>query len=115
MPADKLTAHREAIIEVEYQIRSSRPLIYIITYEEKRVMDSLEAICRGEKGKRNWTLLTWDISDGLDSSTPYDQLPDNADRLNQLAVLRWFSEAEPLEDDRSMILVLKDYHRFMAE
>ena len=63
----ELTQHRLAMREFDYQVRCNRPLIYICTHEESRVLDAVKMIC--DRGDRNWEMFTWDVADGLKAYT----------------------------------------------
>lgn len=111
MITEESTEHRLAMLELDYQIRSNRPLIYICTYEENRVLDAIRAICSRDDRKM-WELYAWDVADGLSvysgdatlESTSYDQS----------TILGWFAGKSPTTKDGFQILVLKDYYKFMG-
>lgn len=107
--------HRQCMQEVDWQIRSNRPLIYICTHEEERVWDALTRICE-RKSKELWTLYGWDITGTIISNNPSALLPQNGEAANQLSVLSWFDGIQDGLDDESdkgySILVLKDFQKF---
>ena len=107
--------HRQCMQEVDWQIRSNRPLIYICTHEEERVWDALTRICE-RKSKELWTLYGWDITGTIISNKPDAFLPQNGEAANQLSVLSWFDGMQDGLDDESdkgySILVLKDFQKF---
>ena len=106
-----ITLHRQAMREVDYQIRSNRPLIYIVTHEESRVFDALKAVCsRGDNIK--WDLLTWDCAAGIDSFTDKFVLPSDKN-LDAGGVLEWFMEQDD-RDEQYLVLVLKDFHKYLG-
>ncbi len=113
----KLTAHHQAIREVDFQIRSNRTLISICTHEEKRVLDAIRLVCRGDtkKDKRQWSLLLWDIDHGLTALSHHEELPPEAEQMDQEMVLSWFKNQESPVKDRFVVLVLKDFHKFLGE
>lgn len=118
MSTEQKTHHRQCMQEVDWQIRSNRPLIYICTHEEERVWDALTRICE-RKNKELWTLYGWDITGTIVSNTPTANLPQNGEAADQLSVLSWFDGIKDgLNDDASdgySILVLKDFQKFFEK
>ena len=108
---NQFTEHRNAMREFDWQIRSKRPIVYIVSHEERRVLQAIETIC--ERDDRRWKLASWDVASGLKSHHK-EILPDvNEMPQDQLDVLNWFeSQALPAKD--FLILVLKDFHRFIG-
>ncbi len=107
----KFSEHRRAMRELDFQMRSKRPIIYIVSHEEQRVLDSIAAICN--RDDRKWKLATWDIAAGLQSSVEeLSPEPDSAP-MDQVDILNWF-DAQVLPRNDFLILVLKDFHRFMG-
>ena len=104
-----LTQHRLSIRELDYQIRSNRPMVYICSHEELRIINAMRAICRRDDHKK-WELFTWDISSGLIRDSDASVI----ENYDQTGVLDWFQIQNP-EKDSFQILVLKDYHKFMGE
>ena len=45
--------------EIELLIRSKRPIIYIVSQEENRVISALTEMC--DNADPSWDLLQWDI------------------------------------------------------
>lgn len=118
MSTEQKTHHRQCMQEVDWQIRSNRPLIYICTHEEERVWDALTRICE-RKNKELWTLYGWDITGTIVSNNPTANLPQNGEAADQLSVLSWFDGIKnELNDDASdgySILVLKDFQKFFEK
>lgn len=118
MSNEQKTHHRQCMQEVDWQIRSNRPLIYICTHEEERVWNALTRICE-RKNKELWTLYGWDITGTIVSNTPTANLPQNGEAADQLSVLSWFDGIKDgLNDDASdgySILVLKDFQKFFEK
>ena len=46
--------------EIELLIRSKRPIIYVISQEENRVISALTNIC--DNADPSWDLLQWEVS-----------------------------------------------------
>lgn len=88
--------------ELETLIRARYPLIYIVSWEEKRVEDALRNIAQN-RGKK---IFFWSITQGL-VLNPNSR--DNATR-DPLAAL------DNVMDSREQALfVLKDYHAFISD
>jgi hypothetical protein len=111
MNTEELTEHRLAMLELDYQIRSNRPIIYICTYEENRVLDAIRAICNRDDRKK-WELFTWDVADGLSVYSGDTKLDSTS--YDQSTVLGWFAKQSPAAKDGFQILLLKDYYKFMG-
>lgn len=105
--------HLLAMREFDFQIRSNRPLIYICTHEESRVMDALKKICLRSDHK-NWELFSWDISGGLCSENKTKTLPANANILDQTEILNWFRNEDPKQENGFQILILKDFGKLIG-
>lgn len=98
----------EILIELENQIRSNRPLIYITTHEEHRVRDAIQQITCTKAP--SWTYVFWDISSGaLTNSNRFK--PE--DVFDQTSILDWFNNLK-VDDDDFCVLVLLDFYRFLA-
>lgn len=98
----------EILTELENQIRSNRPLIYITTHEEHRVKDAIQQIACTQAP--SWSYVFWDIAAGaLTNSNRFKA----ADLINQTEILDWFSELK-VDNDDFCILVLHDFYRFLA-
>lgn len=94
-------------IELDNQIRSNRSLIYITTFEEQRVDDIIQEICR----KSNpWSFVFWDISYGAVTNSSGIQ-PDK--NMDQAEILNWFDSIK-IEQNDFCILVLHDFYKFLA-
>ncbi|MFN3653245.1 MAG: AAA family ATPase [Armatimonadota bacterium] len=88
--------------ELETLIRARYPLIYIVSWEEKRVEDALRAIS-SNRGKR---MLVWTVTQGLVSS------PTARDKQTRqpMAALDFIEgSTDPA------IFVLKDFHAFITD
>lgn len=102
----------EANAEIELLIRSKRPVIYVVTQEENRVVNALSDIC--DKADPSWDLLQWDVVLGL-SSLYKDLLPSKSSELqmDQDEVLQWFCDLE-VPKHKYAVLVVKDYNKFFG-
>jgi ATP-dependent 26S proteasome regulatory subunit len=88
--------------QLETLIRARYPIIYVVSWEEKRVEDALRTIAR-DRGKK---LQIWTITQGF--STPNGQR-DNATR-DPLAALDHVIKSED-----QAIFLLKDFHSFVSD
>lgn len=88
--------------KIETLIRARYPLIYIVSFEEIRVSDSLKRI----SNNRNKQLFQWSVTEGL-------EMPDGsylAEFKDPVKVLEYISQM-----DVNGIFVLKDYHHYMND
>jgi ATP-dependent 26S proteasome regulatory subunit len=88
--------------ELETLIRARYPLIYIVSWEEKRVEDALRSIS-SNRGKR---MFVWTVTQGLVSSPT---ARDNQTRLPMAVLDLIESSNDPA------IYVLKDFHPFITD
>ena len=88
--------------EIETLIRARYPIIYIISWEEKRVEDALRAIA-SSRGKK---IFSWTITQGM-GITP--QMQDDATR-DPLAALDFIMDSRD-----QAIFVLKDFHAYISD
>ncbi len=88
--------------ELETLIRARYPLIYIVSWEEKRVEDALRTIAQA-RGKK---IFFWTITQGMVMNPNHR---DNATRDHMAAL-------DFVMDSRDQALfVLKDYHAFISD
>lgn len=88
--------------ELETLIRAHYPIIYIVSWEEQRVEESLRRISQ-ERGKK---LFLWTVTQGMVTNPNHR---DNATR-DPLAAL------DAVNDSREQaIFLLKDYHAFISD
>jgi AAA+ superfamily predicted ATPase len=85
--------------ELELSLRSRTPLLYVITYEERRVLADLEEICK----KRNTALYTWDHADYFRTILGSVQMPDAREPLQALDAVG--------EIDARVVFLLPDFHQ----
>ncbi len=93
---------RRVDAELETLIRARYPIVYVVSWEEKRVEDSLRAIAR-ERGKK---LHTWTITQGFSSASGQR---DNATR-DPVAALDYV-----VRSPDQAIFLMKDFHSFIAD
>lgn len=89
--------------EIDILIRSRYPLIYIVSYEEQRVENSLISIAQ----KRNKKYYFWTFSEGLHAGQGVFQLPESRDPLISLDYI--YKCLEP------SIFVFKDFHAILEK
>ncbi len=89
-------------IELETLIRARYPIIYIVSWEEKRVEDALRAIAQA-RGKK---IYFWTITQGMVlKSTGQDNA--TRDPMNALNFV--------MDSNDQALFVLKDYHPFITD
>lgn len=88
--------------EIETLIRARYPVIYIISWEEKRVEDALRAIA-SSRGKK---IYTWTITHGMGISP---QMHDDATK-DPLRALDFIMDSRD-----QAIFVLKDFHSYISD
>ena len=94
--------------EVEILIRARYPIIYVVSWEEERVLKDLDRIA----AKRNKKVYVWTISSGLvrHRSGVGDAVQGKKGTKDPILALR---EIQSFEDPA--IFVLKDYHPYMKD
>lgn len=90
--------------EIEILIRARYPIIYIVTWEEKRVEEALKSIAFA----RNKGLYLWTITEGITSATTSGRFSDSL--KNPLEALDHVKKSK-----ETAIYVFKDFHPFMEE
>lgn len=88
--------------QIDTLIRARYPIIYIISWEEKRVEDALRSIA-GSRGKK---IYTWSITQGM-ATNP--QMRDDATR-DPLAALDFIMDSRD-----QAVFVLKDFHSYISD
>lgn len=105
-----MSLHQEAQHELDCQICSNRPLIYVCTYEEQRVVDAIREVCTSRSDSNNWNLVSWDLGAQLNVIAGDVTVPSSVP--DQLSVLQWFNELDSTQT--YTVLVLKDFHKLMG-
>jgi ATP-dependent 26S proteasome regulatory subunit len=88
--------------EIETLVRARYPIVYIVSWEEKRVEDALRAIASA-RGKK---IYSWTITQGMVIST---QMRDDPTR-DPLAALDFIMDSRD-----QAIFVLKDFHAYVSD
>lgn len=98
--------------ELDWFLRSKRPIIQIISHEEQRVMGVVKSVCSNTKVE--WVVIEWDIVNGLLGSNN-DFIPASKENrmLDQIEVLQWFDGLD-VPKNQFVVLVLKDYNKFFG-
>lgn len=107
------TQHQKNIEELDYQIRSRRPIIYICTHEEDRILTVLQELANRKELGRKWRIHAWDIASGVQELTVDGEIP-TPQEMDQEDVLKWFSGFGEVNKKETNILVLKDYQKFLG-
>lgn len=87
---------------IEILIRARYPLVYTVSFEEMRVVDSIKKIAK----RRNKNLFQWSITEGLE--TPEGSFL--AEFKDPVKVLEYI-----LQMDTNGVFVLKDFHHYMND
>jgi SpoVK/Ycf46/Vps4 family AAA+-type ATPase len=107
----KTSNHNIALKELDWHLRSKRPLIYLISHEEQRVIDSIKNLF--DNLSLEFHIGFWDIVEGL-SATSDEFLPKKEERkMDQTEILQWFDDLE-VPSDKFFILILKDFNKFFG-
>jgi len=92
--------------EVSLLIRAKYPILYILSWEERRIEDILRMVAR----ERRKQLYGWTVTDGILPLDEYQGPPIDPATSNPLRALEFVaSSREPA------IFVLKDFHPFLDE
>src|ERR1700678_3814 len=107
-PSAKVASFRmNASQEIEILIRAKYPILYIVSWEEKRVEEALYKVC----SSLNRTLHTWSVTQGM---KPPVIRPSGAPRTSSLS-----GELEALvivqEAPEYTVFLLKDFHPYMRD
>jgi SpoVK/Ycf46/Vps4 family AAA+-type ATPase len=96
-------SNRPAEVEIKNLLKAHYPMIYIVSYEEARVVDMLKNIC----GELKMGLYTWSFTEGM--------VHQDSDKMEITA-------ADPMEvlgqiqaHKTSSIFLLKDYHPYITD
>jgi ATP-dependent 26S proteasome regulatory subunit len=96
-----------AVHEIEVLIRAKYPILYVVSWEERRLEDALTTICRG----LNRTLHTWSVTQGLRPPVNRGTATPKPSTLSpELEVLAQVHEAAEYTT-----FMLKDFHPYMRD
>ncbi len=93
--------------EIEVLIRAKYPILYVVSWEERRLEDTLSTICRG----LNRTLHTWSVTQGIRPPVVRSSGPLKPSSLSpELEALAQVHEAAEYTT-----FMLKDFHPYMKD
>jgi ATP-dependent 26S proteasome regulatory subunit len=93
--------------EIEVLIRAKYPILYIVSWEERRVSETVSKVCQG----LSRTLHTWTVTQGMKPPVNRASGPVRATSLPpELEALALVHEAP-----ESTVFLLKDFHPFMKD
>lgn len=94
--------------EIEVLIRAKYPILYIVSWEERRVEDTLNKICGG----LNRTLHTWSITQGVRPpvARPSGVARSETKLSGELEILAQIHEAPEYT-----VFLLKDFHPYLKD
>jgi AAA+ superfamily predicted ATPase len=85
--------------ELELALRARTPLVYVVSFEERKILDDLKAICE----RRKTALYVWDQADYFRSLAGAGPAPEASDALAALAAI------EAIEG--RAVVALPDFHQ----
>jgi ATP-dependent 26S proteasome regulatory subunit len=89
--------------EIEILIRARYPLIYVVSWEESRVEEAIQAIARA----RNKRCFVWTVTDGLRSAGGRQGEEESRDAIRVLDRI--------MSSNEQALYVLKDFHPFLND
>ncbi len=97
----------EATAEIEILIRAKYSILYMVSWEERRVEDALSTICKG----LNRTLHTWSVTQGMKPAVVRTSGPSKPTTLpSELEVLATIHESSEYT-----VFLLKDFHNYLKD
>lgn len=97
----------EALAEIDVLIRAKYPILYLISWEERRVEEALAATCK----QLNRTLHSWTLTQGMKPPVNRTAGPPNPTALpGELEALALVHEAPEYT-----VFLLKDFHPYMKD
>jgi len=100
------TAPKDRETELEVLIRARYPLIYLLSWEERRV----EALLRRVAEKRRKRLFTWTVTEGIVAIDTVRPTPVDPGATSPLKALEYIAHSRD-----AAIFVLKDLHLFIQD
>jgi len=103
---------KEAISRLSRCIKASYPIVAIISHEETRVLEFIQALA----GRSNRQSLAWSITTGLQPAWPgaaEKAIEDTADPVAALAQIAAYDETHP--EAPATLFVLKDLHVYLRD
>lgn len=97
----------EAAKEIEVLIRAKYPILYVVSWEERRVELAISNVCKA----LNRTLYTWSVTQGMRPNVPRTSGPAKPTVLpGELEALAQVHEAPEYT-----VFLLKDFHPYMRD
>lgn len=93
--------------EIEVLIRARYPILYVVSWEEERVVSHVAAVAE----KRNKKVFTWSYNTGIQ---PHGTLPDSQRKADAATKDPLAALNKVIEQIEPSIYVFKDFHPFMA-
>jgi ATP-dependent 26S proteasome regulatory subunit len=94
----------DAARELEILIRAKYPIVYLLSWEERRVEDAIARVC----GDLHRTLHTWSVTQGL--KPPVNRTPSASSLSGELEVLAQIHEAPEYT-----VFLLRDFHPYLKD
>lgn len=107
-----INAHRKSMRELDWQIRSNRPLIFICSHEENRICEAVKFIAK--RGEDQWGVFHWDIATGITTTPDFEHLLPKNKIVNHIQVLDWFKDLKD-NSEGYYLLVLKDFLKIIHD
>lgn len=92
--------------ELDVLIRAKYPILYIVSWEERRI----EQILRRVAAERRKKLYGWTLTDGIAPLDGYDGPPTDPATRNPLRALDYIAASQ-----ESAVFLLKDFHPFLDD
>jgi len=97
----------DASKEIEVLIRAKYPILYVVSWEERRVEQAITTVCKN----LNRTLYTWTVTQGMRPPVPRTSGPARPAQLpGELEALALVHEAPEYT-----VFLLKDFHPYMRD
>jgi len=97
----------DAVREIEILIRAKYPILYVVSWEERRVADALGGIC----GRLGWRLHDWSVTQGLKPPLGGSSGKASSTTLpGELEVLTQIHEARG-----QAVFLLRDFHVYLKD
>lgn len=100
---------KKTMEEISVLIKSRTPLMYILSYEEKRVVDMIKEMCSEQKRE----VIEWTITDGfMQERTVVKPLNDPVAALEDI-IQQIRKEVSMGEIESKTLYILKDFHPYL--
>jgi len=92
----------QAIQELEVFVRARYPLLYIVSWEEQRVLEALEEVAQ----RRHKKVITWSVTEEMTGQAATGEPEESSRALAALDTI--------LRSHEPALFVLRDFHPFLA-